>query len=196
MVGALRKSGIPALAPRITQGIVYSYPTIGMLADVLASLVANPSGADSALNVSKTHEEYMEEMISKYSQGLDASLPEPAKVDSTQRYILLTGSTGNLGAQLLESLLLNDSVARVYTLNRPSTKASMYERHRARFQDKALDISLLSSPKLVFLSGEASHENLGLPGDILNEVSTPLAILDLSILINSKAPPKFDYDYS
>ncbi|KAE9398018.1 acetyl-CoA synthetase-like protein [Gymnopus androsaceus JB14] len=151
-----------------------SIPTIGTLADVLAKLV---DGSTSALNVSKTHEESMEEMISKYSQGLDASLPDPIQVDPTQQYVLLTGSTGNLGAQLLESLLLNDSVARVYTLNRPSTKATMYERHRARFQDKALDVSLLSSPKLVYLAGETSYEDLGLPEGTLNELRQNLTMI-------------------
>ncbi|KAE9385220.1 hypothetical protein BT96DRAFT_1026658 [Gymnopus androsaceus JB14] len=163
LVGALRKSNFAVLAATITQGIVYSYPTIGMLVDVLAKLV---NGSTGALNVSKTHEESMEEMISKYSQGLDASLPDP-----------IQASTGNLGAQLLQSLLLNDSVARVYTLNRPSTRITMYERHRARFQDKGLDISLLSSPKLVYLSGETSHEDLSLPEDTLKELRQNLTVI-------------------
>jgi hypothetical protein len=47
----------------------------------------------------------------------------------------------------------------------------MLERHRARFQDKALDISLLSSPRLVFLAGETYRDDLGLAADVLKEVS-------------------------
>ncbi|KAE9406898.1 acetyl-CoA synthetase-like protein [Gymnopus androsaceus JB14] len=174
LVGAFRKSGIASLASTITQGIVYSYPTIEMLANVLEKVVANPSEGTIA---TKSHEESIEEMISKYSQGLDTPLPHPVPVDPTQQYVLLTGSTGNLGAQLLETLLLDDSVARVYTLNRPSTKTSMYERHIARFQDKALDVSLLSSPKLVFLSGETSREDLGLPEDTLTELRQNLTMV-------------------
>ncbi|KAE9406881.1 acetyl-CoA synthetase-like protein [Gymnopus androsaceus JB14] len=177
LVGAFRKSGIASLASTITQGIVYSYPTITMLADVLEKVVTNPGEGTIA---SKSHEESIEEMISKYSQGLDTPLPHPIPVDPTQQYVLLTGSTGNLGAQLLETLLLDDSVARVYTLNRPSTKTSMHERHLARFQDKALDVSLLLSPKLVFLSGETSREDLGLPEDTLKELR-----LNLTMVIHS-----------
>lgn len=172
LVGALRRSGLTTLATTIPQGIVYSYPTIRRLADVFAQLVANPDEENRTLNASKTHEEAIEEMISKYSQGLDASLSHPAPVDTTQQYVLLTGSTGNLGAQLLHSLLLNDSVTRVYALNRPSNKASMYERHHARFVDKALDLALLTSSKLVFLAGEPSHEDLGLDKDTLTEVGS------------------------
>ncbi|KAE9401310.1 putative aminoadipate reductase [Gymnopus androsaceus JB14] len=177
LVGALRKSKVSsALTAGINQGIVYNYPTISQLANFIAKLV--DSGSSEVSAVEKTHEEAIEEMISKYSQGLDTPLIQPAvQVDPTQQYVLLTGSTGNLGAQFLESLLLNDSVARVYTLNRPSTRASLFDRHLARFQDKALDISLLSSPKLVFLAGEASHENLGLPEEILAELRKNLTMV-------------------
>jgi thioester reductase-like protein len=117
-------------------------------------------------------------MITKYSKGLDVPLSLPSvKIDSTQQCVLLTGSTGNLGAQLLESLLLNDSVTRVYTLNRPSSKMSMLDRHFVRFHDKALDTSVLSSPKLVFLSGEASHDDLGLPKETLEELRHNLTMI-------------------
>ncbi|KAJ4490659.1 acetyl-CoA synthetase-like protein [Lentinula aciculospora] len=175
LVSALRRSGFAALTTAITQNIVYNYPTIAQLTDAIVNMITNPS---DQIQKEKTHEESMEEMISKYSQGLDAPLPQPAiPIDSNQHYVLLTGSTGNLGAQFLQSLLLKDSVVRVYALNRPSTRASMYDRHRARFEDKALDVSLLSSPKLVFLAGEASHEDLGLPEDMLKELRQNLTMI-------------------
>ncbi|KAJ3925541.1 MAG: putative aminoadipate reductase [Lentinula lateritia] len=176
LVSALRKFGFASLAATITQNIVYSYPTISQLTDAIVSIIVNPYDHTKR---EKTHEELMEDMISKYSQGLDVPLPQgPAtSINPTQHYVLLTGSTGNIGAQLLESLLLKDSVVRVYALNRPSTRASMYERHRARFEDKALDVSLLSSPKLVFLAGETSHDDLELPEDILKELRQNLTLI-------------------
>ncbi|KAJ3903705.1 hypothetical protein F5879DRAFT_1002249 [Lentinula edodes] len=174
-VSALRKSGFASLVATITQNIVYSYPTISQLTDAIVNIIANPNDQTKS---EKTHEALMEEMISKYSQGLDVPLPQSAtSINPTQQYVLLTGSTGNLGAQLLESLLSKDSVVRVYALNRPSTRASMYERHRARFEDKALDISLLSSPKLVFLAGETSHDDLDLPENILKELRQNLTMI-------------------
>ncbi|KAJ3879760.1 acetyl-CoA synthetase-like protein [Lentinula edodes] len=174
-VSALRKSGFASLVATITQNIVYSYPTISQLTDAIVNIVANPNDQTKS---EKTHEALMEEMISKYSQGLDVPLPQSAtSINPTQQYVLLTGSTGNLGAQLLESLLSKDSVVRVYALNRPSTRVSMYERHRARFEDKALDISLLSSPKLVFLAGETSHDDLDLPENILKELRQNLTMI-------------------
>ena len=123
----------------------------------------------------KSHEQAREEMIDKYSQGLDAWIFQAAgeivSRERRQEYMLLTGSTGNIGAQMLASLLSRDNVHRVYTLNRPSTKALMMDQHRERFEDKALDISLLESPKLVFLEGEIVREDIGLSQERLNEVS-------------------------
>ncbi|KAF9060960.1 hypothetical protein BDP27DRAFT_1370089 [Rhodocollybia butyracea] len=113
--------------------------------------IDNLHGLDS--DSTKTHEEAMEEMIAKYSKGLEAKLPVPiADIDPKQQFVLLTGSTGNLGAQILQSLLQNES-------------------------DKALDISLLSSPKLVFLDGETSREDLGLLQDTLAELRRNLTMI-------------------
>lgn len=87
-----------------------------------------------------------------------------------------TESTGNVKAQFLESLLLNGSTGCIYA-NRPSTRASMFDRHLARFQDcnSRHSISLLSSSRLAFLAGEAAYESLGLPEEVLVEVSTTRA---------------------
>ncbi|KAJ3773057.1 putative aminoadipate reductase [Lentinula raphanica] len=174
LVSALRKSGLTALASTINQNIVYSYPTISQLSEAIVSMIFNPDDQTKK----KTHEDLIEEMISKYSGGLDEPLPQPTyPIDQEKQVVLLTGSTGNIGAQLLANLLSNDSVAWVYALNRPSARASMYDRHRARFEDKALDVSLLSSPKLVFLAGETSHDDLDLPEDVLKELHQNLTLI-------------------
>jgi hypothetical protein len=172
IVSALRKSQIPSLAAitkDITQALVYSHPTVELLSRCIVGLIADPN----AESVQKSHEQAIEDLIAKYSQGLDTTLPPSAASDQPrqQEYVLLTGSTGNLGAQMLETLLSKDEVKRVYALNRPSTKASSMDRHRERFEDKALDVSLLSSSKLVFLEGDTTREDLGLSQEKLNEVS-------------------------
>ncbi|KAF9078805.1 hypothetical protein BDP27DRAFT_1310201 [Rhodocollybia butyracea] len=175
LVGALRKSGRSSISTFVTQNIIYNHPTITQLTEAISKMVINPN--EDGIRV-KTPEEAMEEMIAKYSKGLDAPLPvSGVEINPEQQYVLLTGSTGNLGAQILESLLRSESVARVYTLNRPSSQSSMLDRHRARFQDKALNISLLSSPKLVFLAGETSRDDLGLAADILNELRQHLTMV-------------------
>ncbi|KAF5393844.1 hypothetical protein D9757_000419 [Collybiopsis confluens] len=176
IVGALRKSGHGTATAAVTQNLIYSHPTISQLTHAVAKLVADPYGAHGT-RFERTHEEAIEDVIAKYSEGLDAPLPRPANIHREKQYVLLTGSTGNLGAQLLVSLLLDNSVARVYVLNRPSASLSMADRHLARFQDKSLDTSMLFSPKLVFLSGETSHENLGLSEEIISELRHNLTMV-------------------
>ena len=171
ITGALRTSKDAATvgaAEEITQNTVYNYPTIDRLASFLASAVAGTGGiADT-----KTAQVLMEEMIAKYSAGLDETLPTTSDDANRPRaVVLLTGSTGNLGSQILASLLTDEKVERVYALNRPSSgSTSTLERHRQRFEDKALDIALLASKRLIFIEGDAASENLGLPDSAYIEV--------------------------
>ncbi|KAJ3917166.1 hypothetical protein F5877DRAFT_91368 [Lentinula edodes] len=174
IVSALRKTNA-AFAREVPQGVVYSHPTVERLARYIISLVNN---LDADASPAKTRPQLIEEMIEKYSQGLDAPFPPPEIPINTEKHnVLLTGSTGNLGAELLAGLLSNESVHRVYALNRLSSKTSMLDRHSARFEDKGLDTSLLLSPKLVFLEGESSSDNLGLPENMLDELRKNLTLV-------------------
>lgn len=109
-------------------------------------------------------------MISLYSKGLELPISEACTPSAI--IVLLTGSTGNLGAQILEALLLRESVASVYTLNRPSSRTSIQQRHQDRFRDKGLDTSLLLSNKLVHLEAETSEPMLGLAVDVYHKVGS------------------------
>ncbi|KAJ3877582.1 putative aminoadipate reductase [Lentinula edodes] len=174
IVSALRKTNA-AFAREVPQGVVYSHPTVERLARYIISLVNN---LDADASPAKTRPQLIEEMIEKYSQGLHAPFPPPEIPINTEKHnVLLTGSTGNLGAELLAGLLSNESVHRVYALNRLSSKTSMLDRHSARFEDKGLDTSLLLSPKLVFLEGESSSDNLGLPENMLDELRKNLTLV-------------------
>lgn len=170
--GALRTSEDPSIrgaAQLIDQATVYKHPTVESLANFVVGLINN-SGKDADPTIA------ISQMIEKYSQGMDVpieSLTNGVGSHNKGVVVLLTGSTGNLGAQMLASLIPNDAVARVYTLNRSSTRMSMLDRHKERFEDKSLDTNLLSSKKLIFLEGEASQSHLGLQYDLYSEVRRP-----------------------
>ncbi|KAJ3821631.1 putative aminoadipate reductase [Lentinula raphanica] len=175
IVGALRKFEDPALAREVPQSVVYSHPTVESLTRYILNLVNNRNGDETS---AQTRSQIIEEMIEKYSQGLEDPPPSPQIPYLNQtHHVLLTGSTGNLGAELLAGLLSNDSVHRVYALNRTSFKSSILDRHRSRFENKGLDASLLASPKLVFLEGEVSSDNLGLEDSMFNELRRNLTMV-------------------
>ncbi|KAJ3732692.1 male sterility protein-domain-containing protein [Lentinula guzmanii] len=133
------------------------------------------------------HAESIEAMVSKYSAGLDDnnddSLNSPTSSCSTRKpsavneIVLLTGSTGNLGCYILASLLSKDHVRRVYTFNRKSTDRNIMDRHKAQFEDKELNVALLSSPKLVHLEGDVTLPGLGLSEKVITNLQQELTAI-------------------
>lgn len=149
----------------VAQSTVYSYPTVHALA---AYLTAPVRVVDS---VHSTRTKAIEQMIAKYTfsdSPFDSGFSSPASAQEI--VVLLTGSTGSLGSHVLEGLLRDSNVAKVYTLNRPGSEPST-TRHWNRFQDKGLNVELLLSPKLVHLVSDYTMDNLGLSSQEYDEVS-------------------------
>jgi len=170
IVGAMQRTELQKAAQLVTQTIIYNKPRVALLTQFLVSVIANPD----EFVATTCRAEAIELMISKYARGLSADLTLTSSgssdiSDSDEAVVLITGTTGNLGSQLLEALLRDGRVQTVYALNRRGQK-SMVERHVARFTDKGLDIGLLSSDRVVFLEGESSQRNLGLDDKIYDEV--------------------------
>ncbi|KAJ3994751.1 putative aminoadipate reductase [Lentinula boryana] len=181
MITVLRGSGDPSLraASRVvSENAVYNHPTIASLTQYLVGLSAQDSGSHQE----RSHEEAIQDMIALYSKGLDHPITSNLRLNGglnsinapTPAVVLLTGSTGNLGAQILAYLVSSDSVASVYTINRPSNRVSLHQRHQERFQDKTLDDKLLSSKKLVHLEADTSQPKLGLPDDVYEKLRESL----------------------
>jgi hypothetical protein len=159
----------------INQNTLYAHPTVDLLTGFLIDVVSHPSGT----RVEGSPVAAIEHMINKYSlfpKPLDTSssaITVDGRSGTADRNIvvLLTGSTGNLGSQNLENLLLNPEISRVYTLNRASASSkSQLDRHLDRFRDKGLDLSTLESKKWAPLEGDLAKEDLGLSEAVYNEV--------------------------
>ncbi|KAF9445951.1 putative aminoadipate reductase [Macrolepiota fuliginosa MF-IS2] len=158
VLSAIRSSK-PSAGKSISPNILYTYPTIEKLAQYLSGLVANPAQIQS----SDGHVKSIEAMIEEYSVGL-------APV------VLLTGSTGHLGSQILANLLQDDTVKRVYAFNRPS-RTTIEDRHIDRFKHGGLDIDLLQSEKLRFVEAELSKKDLGVSGELYKEMQKSVTII-------------------
>ncbi|KAF9070475.1 putative aminoadipate reductase [Rhodocollybia butyracea] len=193
LVSSLQATGNIAASRVISQNTVYNYPTIAKLSKFILGLIESP-GQNSILEDS--HKAAIEDMISIYSKGLETPIPA-SNADSvpSKFVVLLTGSTGNLGAQFLAALLSNESVAEVYTLNRPSSRLSILKRHQERFKDKDLDLGLLSSEKLVLLEGESHQPKLGLTDAVYSKLQESLTFivhnawrLDFNLSLSSFEP--------
>ncbi|KAJ3968092.1 male sterility protein-domain-containing protein [Lentinula raphanica] len=143
--------------------------------------------------------ESIEAMISRYSTALTDSDNDDSPISRRRPpmvkiTVLLTGSTGNLGCYILASLLLRDDVQRVYTFNRTSTTRNILERHRAQFQEKELDMALLSSPKLVFLEGDITRPSLGLSEKVITKLQQELSVIIHNAWLSNFSLPLSAFD--
>ncbi|KAF7293800.1 Nonribosomal peptide synthetase [Mycena chlorophos] len=168
IVGALRAS--PSLLPvaqQIPRNFIYTYASVQQLAHALQELVVGNAGGakrDAAAAA-------MEAMIAKYSSaGLVGFLPEGQMPTGEGAVVLLTGSTGGLGSHVLELLIANPGVSKIFAFNRPNDKIPILQRQEAAFAERGLDTTALKSEKLVFLVGDSTKADLGLPAEQYAEV--------------------------
>ncbi|QRV99266.1 acetyl-CoA synthetase-like protein [Ceratobasidium sp. AG-Ba] len=112
----------------------------------------------------------MEAMIEKYNFNKVPALGRQFKKQSKpgKERVVLTGTTGALGTYLIALLLQNDSVEKIWALNRGSS--GLMERQRASFEDKKLDTELLKDKRLVLLKGNLVDEKLGLDMEDLDDI--------------------------
>lgn len=178
IVGALQASENTGAGQLVTPSTIYEHSSVSKLAGFIIGAVTNSDRLPSTS--SKVDE--IENMIKKYSSTVLASAVkwDAAEDQTTRLVVLITGTTGNLGAQLVDTFLRDARITKVYTLNRPSSgEKNIKMRHEERFMDKGLDISLLSDDRLVFLEGDASSgAKLGLTDDVYQEVRDITDILD------------------
>ena len=127
--------------------------------------------ASSTLSQEATTDHAVQDLVAFASQYSNYFPPRPSPLRSRpigKDVVLVTGTTGNFGCELLESLLLDNSIRVVYAINRRGTHAS--DRQRAMFRAKDIDESLLGSPKLKLIEGDLGMFEMGLEDRIYNEV--------------------------
>ncbi|KAJ7718257.1 putative aminoadipate reductase [Mycena metata] len=174
IVGALNASPenqVKAAAQKIPQNFVYEHPTLEELAQAISGLVdGNTDGRSGEKKA------IVEEMIAKYSAGFDEAVVHREPAVGGGAVVFLTGSTGGIGSHILEILLRLPAVERVYAFNRPG-RTSVADRQTHAFVDRALDVKLLASEKLVYLEGEAAQAGLGLPSDVWNTLRDSVTVI-------------------
>jgi Male sterility protein len=152
---------------QVPQTIVYSYPTIQQLSNWLwKELTGTNEHMGMEVDVKATVAT-MKDLTRKHLQiladGVRAS--RQTGVDGTngtvhqdeKRAVLVTGTTGALGAHLLETLLLDSTVDEVFALNRHPRSAKAEQivlRQKAVFDKRGISRELLESPKLTFVDAD------------------------------------------
>ncbi|KAG5723416.1 L-aminoadipate-semialdehyde dehydrogenase large subunit [Termitomyces sp. T112] len=171
IVHAMRSSDDPLLreaSRNLDQNLIYHTRNIRQLS---AHILSSPASIPATHMLHKC--DLIESLIAKYSTNLGPIVVENAFPQSRPSTldVLLTGSTGNLGSQILAELLNENSVDKVYAFNRSSPNdETMFDRHRKRFRDIGLDTGLLESDKLIFVEGDSALPGLGLDKGLYKQV--------------------------
>lgn len=166
------------------QNIVYEHPSIRQLAAYLLGLKA--SGGDSAQAQGQVgdkkegeepaHEKLMWDLVNKFSsQVLSPNAPVTIAKDGDRQEqnneiggetILLTGTTGSLGAHILDQLTRRSSVARVVCLSRASSDAESLERLQASLQQRQRTLTPEAWSKVSSFAADVNNTNrLGLTAE-------------------------------
>lgn len=139
----------------VTAPIIYSNPSVLKLAEAMSRKVSKSSG-DQAVPLSR--EEKIDRMVKKYTGDMvrRKSLANAAE-RSTKHTVVITGSTGSLGTHVLEQLLANPDVEKVYCLNRSADAETRTKQSFSKHNHDATDIS-----KAEFIKTDFGSEKLGL----------------------------------
>ena len=145
----------------ISTAFVYENPTISALAEFVADLVSPKEMAQ----IMRSEVEQMLTLVGKYSNDFPEHNPSTVlgKKKRGGDVILITGTTGSVGASTLAELLESPKVERVYALNRPHKKGlPLVTRQKRAFTSQGLKGDLVLSEKLVMLEGDLGRPCLGL----------------------------------
>lgn len=142
------------LVDHIPLDFVYSHPNIMKLTQAIQT--SNSRLLDRL--------EIMKDLVAKYALSGEEHI-----LQGSDHVILLTGTTGNLGAQLLQILGENPAVRKVICLTRiENTGFSENEamaRQQSAFENRGIVLSKAAWPKIEFLSWKAGVAFLGFNKD-------------------------------
>ncbi|KAI1751133.1 hypothetical protein F4782DRAFT_205813 [Xylaria castorea] len=154
--------------------LIYGNPTLEKLSQAFyAALHSDASVEDLASTTFKL----AEDMIAKYTRDL------PMDGDT----VVVTGTTGSLGTYLLDTLIRNPAVKRVYCFNR---SADAEERQRAGFKTKGLT-EIWPAKKVQFLTADLSKPDFG-----LGQGKYDVLLKGVTKIIHNQWPVNFNLDLS
>ncbi|PSR76147.1 hypothetical protein PHLCEN_2v8645 [Hermanssonia centrifuga] len=112
----------------------------------------------------------MKLMVDKYSIQFPTHKPCENPTSVHHDTLVITGTTGSLGAALLAELMVAPNVAHIYAINRKSQKP-LLERQMEAFQRMGLANAVIQpSTNVTFIEANMQEENLGLEPEILHKI--------------------------
>lgn len=165
----LRKSISKAFFPEsdisLPLNVIYDQGSVERLTKYILRCRVSGAAVPDGLNEEDTDEQLMLDLVEQYRREIHA--PAGSFDHQKDRVVVLTGATGALGAHILEILLQDPNVSRVYCLVRAAgldqAKERILQALRSRDLELPSDMTEIDS-KLVSLPCILQDDKLGLPG--------------------------------
>ncbi|KAF2204124.1 acetyl-CoA synthetase-like protein [Delitschia confertaspora ATCC 74209] len=157
----------------ISAKLVYQHPSIETLANAVLDHLDISCGA-SNINGSgvESRQRKMEDMVDQYIKGLPTPRGDiPPK--SPGFSVLLTGSTGSLGTQILAKLLSETNVTKVYCLDRSPNSQDRVASSLAAWPSAPK----LETSRVSFHQAHYDVPNFGLPSSAVNEIQNNINVI-------------------
>lgn len=122
-----------------------------------------PTGSSTTHNVVEVLKRYTTKLLSEHTPYKYAKRAVDA---GSTTHVLLTGSTGAFGCSILAQLLCNETITRVYALNRAHAGSSLKQRQIAAFTAHGYPPSLVDNPKLTLIEGDLTRRDLNVTKEV------------------------------
>lgn len=142
----------------ITPQEVYKHPTVNQLSQLLNAIV------NGEATETESRAAIINALVEKYTADIPGKYLDAPSI-SGKGAVILTGSTGSLGNYLLNTLLEDPAVSKIYCLNRSENAKT---RQEESFQEKGLEPDFA---RVEFLQASFGKENFGLGNSKYEEMS-------------------------
>ncbi|KAL5495879.1 hypothetical protein ACEPAI_1343 [Sanghuangporus weigelae] len=117
----------------------------------------------------------LEALLRNYTRAFP-TFAQPTETSSdTLAVVLLSGSTGAFGSNILAALVARPNVRLVYAVSRPSNSGiDVRERHGIAFSREGIDTALLEDKKVRLIEGDLSIVGFGMKNELFQELKSSI----------------------
>jgi Male sterility protein len=169
------------VARGLPENLIYQFPTVSSLASCVSKSVLGSVNTQAYVEADRIQE--MLDKVDKYSSfRVQRTCPLIPNAVVKGDIVLLTGSTGGFGCNILAQLVISETVAKIYALNRPSFQGTPLSNRQAdALQDHGFNPDALLNPKVVLVECDLTLPMLGISTSLLEEV---VRILSLASIVS------------
>ena len=159
----LRSQGVHGDLSWLSNNIIYVNPSINQLTVILTNFLNSGLVPDSKNDYPKRNEK-MSALVERYTTSLLQKTLVQKKPRAAAEVIALTGTTGSLGFHLLQKMIEDPTISRVYCLDRAVDAEQRFEQKSKKYADHQ------QHQNLIFFTVNLAQKDLGLTAVQMSEL--------------------------